>query len=65
MLTKITLVVALCSGVTMEKIQARLVALRGANPGAEVSVRIDKKAQCYQGHVLTGKDARLLEQIGK
>lgn len=63
MLVKISLIVALCSGAKMENIQSKLAELKAANPNAEVSIRIDKKAACYKGQVLTGKNAKLLQQL--
>jgi hypothetical protein len=65
MLVKISLVVALCSGVHFNQVQKRLAEIQSANPGAKVSVRIDKKAACANGQVLTGADAKLLDQLGK
>lgn len=65
MLTKITLVIALCSGMKFGDVQKRVSDVQRSNPGVQVSVRVDKKAACYQGTVLTGKDAKLLEQLGK
>lgn len=65
MLTKITLVIALCSGVHFGDVQKRMTNLMAANPGAQVSVRIDKKAECANGQILTGKDAKLLTELGK
>lgn len=65
MLLKISLVVALCSGVHFDQVQKKLAELTAANPGAKVSVRIDKKAACANGQVLTGSDAKLLEALGK
>lgn len=64
MLMKISLIVALCSGVSFQDVQHRLLQLQQANPGAQVSVRIDKKAACANGQVLTGKDAKLLAALG-
>lgn len=65
MLTKITLIVALCSGVSFHDVQKRVHDLQQANPGTVVSVRVDKKAACSGDEILTGKDARLLSQLGK
>lgn len=65
MLVKISLVVAMCSGVHLDQVQSKLAELRQANPSAVVSMRVDKKAQCYKGQILTGRDAKLLEEIGK
>lgn len=65
MLTKLTLVVALCAGHTFGDVQKKVQEITRSNPGATVQVRVDKKAACYNGMVLTGKDAKLLEQLGK
>jgi hypothetical protein len=65
MLTKITLIVALCSGAKFDTIQSRLAELRKANPGTVVSVRVDKKARCIGKTILTGPEARLAEQLGE
>lgn len=65
MLVKISLVIALCSGVKYADIQKRMSDLISQNPGSQVSVRIDKKAACYDGKVLTGKDAKLIEALGQ
>lgn len=63
MLTKIVLVIALCSGVKLETVQSKLVELRKLHPDAAISYRIDTKAQCYKGQVLTGRDAKLADQL--
>lgn len=65
MLTKIALVIAMCSGMSFGQVQQKVAEVQKANPGVQVSVRIDKKAACYNGAVLTGKDAKLLEALGK
>jgi hypothetical protein len=46
MTIKIALVVALCSNVSMDKIQAKMKELEAKNPGAKITLRIDKKASC-------------------
>lgn len=65
MLTKISLVIALCSHLGYGDVQKKINQIQSNNPGTVVSVRIDKKAACYNGQVLTGKDAKLLEALGK
>ena len=65
MLTKISLVIALCSGLNYGDVQKKVHDIQSANPGTVVSVRVDKKAACYNGQVLTGKDAKLLQALGK
>jgi hypothetical protein len=65
MITKIALVIALCSGVTVDQVEQKLAEMRKANPGVDVSFRLDKKAQCYNGRVLTGKEAKLFQALGK
>lgn len=65
MLTKITLVVALCSGIHASDVQKRMADLMRSNPGSTVSIRIDKKAQCYNGQILTGQQAKFIEALGK
>lgn len=65
MITKITLVIALCANMTVDKVEQKLAQVRASNPGTEVTFRVDKKAQCYGGRVLTGKEAKLFEQLGK
>lgn len=64
MLLKISLVIAMCSGVNFSTVQNKMLEVQKNNPGAIVSVRIDKKAACMNGQVLTGKDAKLLEALG-
>lgn len=63
MLTKIVLVVALCSGVKYQTVQTKIAELQAHNPGSTVTLRVDKKAQCLNGQVLTGKDAKILEEL--
>lgn len=63
MLLKISLIVAMCSGVNFGDVQKKMAEVQSHNPGAVVSVRIDKKAACLNGQVLTGKDAKLLEAL--
>lgn len=65
MLTKITLVLALCSGVKFDDVAAKIQSIQKSMPGVQVTTRIDKKAACYKGMILTGKDAKLLSQLGK
>lgn len=65
MLTKIILVIATCANMSVEKVQDRLQEIKAANPGAEVSYRVDTKARCYKGQVLTGKDAKLFDKLGE
>jgi predicted GTPase len=45
MLTKIVLVVSLCSSVSMQAVQKRVEELKKANPGAKVSLSLDKKCK--------------------
>jgi hypothetical protein len=53
MLTKISLIVALCSNLTTAQIQSKLRELENQNPGSTVTLRLDKKAQCdAQGNVI-------------
>lgn len=63
MLLKISLIVAMCSGVNFGTVQKKLAEVQASNPGAQVSFRIDKKAACANGQVLTGKDAKLFEAL--
>lgn len=65
MLLKISLIVAMCSGVSFGDVQKKMIETQRNNPGAIVSVRIDKKAACLNGQVLTGKDAKLLQALNK
>lgn len=65
MITKLTLVVAMCAGLHYGDVQKKVQELQTQNPGTQVSVRIDKKAACYQGTVLTGKDAKLMQALQK
>lgn len=65
MLLKISLIVAMCSGVSFSDVQKKMMDVQSRNPGSIVTVRIDKKAACSNGRVLTGKDAKLLEALGK
>lgn len=65
MLLKISLIVAMCSGVSFQDVQKKMIEVQSHNPGSIVTVRIDKKAACSNGQVLTGKDAKLLEALGK
>lgn len=65
MLTKISLVVALCSGLHYGDVQKKIQAIQTQNPGTVVSVRVDKKAACFGNQVLTGRDAKLFEALGK
>lgn len=65
MLVKISLVVALCAGIHYADVQKELTRLQQDNPGAIVKARVDRKAACANGQVLTGADAKLLETLGK
>lgn len=65
MLTKIVVVVALCAGNTVQSVQSKLADLRAKHPDATVTYRIDKHAKCVGNQVLTGKDAKLAEALGK
>lgn len=65
MLVKISIIIAACSGLHYADVQKKLTEVQSANPGAIVSFRLDKKAQCSNGQVMTGKDAKLLEALGK
>lgn len=46
MLTKITLVIALCSNLSTQAIQKRMQSLESQNPNSKVTLRFDAKAQC-------------------
>ncbi len=63
MLVKISLIVALCAHPNFNEVQKRMTELQSQNPKAAVSVRIDKKAICSNGMVLTGKDAKLMSEL--
>ena len=63
MLLKISIVVAMCSGIHFGEVQKKMAEVQAANPGATVSVRVDKRAVCSGGLVLSGKDARLMEAL--
>jgi hypothetical protein len=52
MLTKITLVLAMCMHPSSSDVQSKLQALRKNNPDAVVSLRVDQKATCSDGQVL-------------
>lgn len=53
MLTKISLVVALCSQASMSSIQTKVKEIEAHNHGSKVSVRLDSKAKCdAQGNVI-------------
>ena len=52
MLVNISLVVALCSGLSMTQIQTKMHALESSNPGAKVSLRLDKKAECNGSEII-------------
>ena len=65
MLLKISLIVAACSGVHYDQVAKELAGLRASYPQAQVSYRIDTKAKCVGSQVLTGRDAKLLEALGK
>lgn len=64
MLTKIVIVVALSCGVKFPDLQKQIQTVQAHNPGAVVSYRIDRKAQCINGQVVTGKDAKAIEALG-
>lgn len=63
MLIKISIIVALCSGTHYADVTKKMSELRQAYPEAVVTARVDKRAQCADGMVLTGRDAKLLEQL--
>lgn len=46
MLVKIALIVSLCGSTNMDSVRKKVSELEAANPGAKVTVRIDKKASC-------------------
>lgn len=46
MITKITLMIALCSNFSTQAIQSKMKDLETKNPGSKISLRIDQKAQC-------------------
>ena len=65
MILKLSLVIAMCSGVHFADVQKKVSELQKQNPGAIVSYRIDQKAVCANGQILTGKEAKLMQTLGK
>lgn len=60
MLTKITLIIALCSNLSTQQIQAKMHALETQNPNTKISLRLDQKAQCTPtGEIIPSKAKRL------
>lgn len=45
MLVTISLVVSLCSSVSMQEVQKKMAELQAQNPGAKVTMRVDKKCR--------------------
>lgn len=58
MLTKISLIVALCAHVSTAQIQSTLSKLQAQNPGSKITVRLDQKSSC-------DKDGNVLEKSKK
>lgn len=52
MLTKITLVVALCANLSTQQIQSKMQDLQSHNPNSKVTVRFDQKAKCEKGEII-------------
>ena len=63
MLLKITLVIAACAQMKYGDVQKKLAEVQTRNPGATIALRLDKKAQCSNGLVLTGKEAKLFSEL--
>ena len=65
MITKITLVLAMCLSPKGADVQAKLAELRKANPDATVTLKVDAKAQCANGKVIpsANKEAKILSSL--
>lgn len=65
MITKITLVLALCMAPKAADVRSKLAELRNHNPEAIVSLRLDNKARCANGVLISKspKEAEILARL--